>query len=552
MSAIRTSSTTPSETTCTNTGSKYDEQMGAATGMRQKQERRKENAETTVVLYMRVSTKKQADKGYSLEEQDKDLRDYCVRQCWEIGETFIDRGESARSIDRPEFQRLLTFCKSRRPDFVIVADLSRFARDMEGQAQAIAELRRWGVCVRSLREPNIDDSAVGRLAANMIGAFNQYYSDSLSERMQKASHASRQAGRWSRNAPLGYKNVKNPSPRLPNIMPDEAALFVSRAFEMMASGNHKTAEVLRIVTNEGLTTRKGKPVPMQTFVEILRNPVYIGMQRSKKYEETTPGLWPPIVDERTFRAVQMILSGKKPTSTPYARRQPQFPLRVTLLCYGCGKPLTGGNPKGRGGKKYPGYWCRTPGCRAVKSTSVVKVEAQFVELLKRLRANPDFVAKFMPVLEKAWRASGAERTAEITKMEADLQEQRELKKKLSMSVVKGIIDKPTFDELKQECIDQIEGIEEYLNVLGVQEMKSEFFWLLSRNLLLDISTAWMRGTVDQRQMFQKILFPNGLVYSQSKGILNTDKECLFSKLEEFMSDYLSLASPTGFEPVLPP
>ena len=133
-------------------------------------------------------------------------------------------------------------------------------------------------------------------------------------------------------------------------------------------------------------------------------------------------------------------------------------------------------------------------------------------------------------------------------MEADLQEQRELKKKLSMSVVKGIIDKATFDELKQECIDQIEGIEEYLNVLGVQEMKSEFFWLLSRNLLLDISTAWMRGTVDQRQMFQKILFPNGLMYSQTKGILNTDKECLFSKLEEFMSDYLSLASRRDLNP----
>lgn len=35
-----------------------------------------------------------------------------------------------------------------------------------------------------------------------------------------------------------------------------------------------------------------------------------------------------------------------------------------------------------------------------------------------------------------------------------------------------------------KCVDQIEGIEEYLDVLGVREMKSEFFWLLSRNVLL--------------------------------------------------------------------
>src|SRR5271169_1671344 len=68
----------------------------------------------TAVLYIRVSTRKQAEKGYSLEEQDRDLREYCGRQRWEIDHVFIEKGESARTDDRPEFQRMLEFCKKNR------------------------------------------------------------------------------------------------------------------------------------------------------------------------------------------------------------------------------------------------------------------------------------------------------------------------------------------------------------------------------------------------------------------------------------------------------
>jgi hypothetical protein len=57
---------------------------------------------------------------------------------------------------------------------------------------------------------------------------------------------------------------------------------------------------------------------------MLRNPVYIGMVQSKKWRDTRPGLHQPIVDERTFRNVQLILKGKKPVAAPYTRNQADF------------------------------------------------------------------------------------------------------------------------------------------------------------------------------------------------------------------------------------
>jgi DNA invertase Pin-like site-specific DNA recombinase len=60
-------------------------------------------------------------------------------------ETFIDK-QSGRSADRPQFQAMLAYCRTNRRKIscVIVADLSRLARNIADQATAIAELKKWG------------------------------------------------------------------------------------------------------------------------------------------------------------------------------------------------------------------------------------------------------------------------------------------------------------------------------------------------------------------------------------------------------------------------
>ena len=49
-------------------------------------------------------------------------------------EAFEDAGESASSSDRPEFQRLIQFCstKKNRIEFVVVLNLTRFSRNASG------------------------------------------------------------------------------------------------------------------------------------------------------------------------------------------------------------------------------------------------------------------------------------------------------------------------------------------------------------------------------------------------------------------------------------
>jgi len=341
---------------------------------------RKEKARTAAVIYIRVSTDEQRRNNNSLEYQEKACREFCRKKGWTVAEVFADEGVSAwLDVKRPAFLRMMKYVRETRNVNVVFLDFSRFGRKTLKGLNALEDLDKWGALYFAALRPDIDcTTAAGRKALRDELSDAENFSDLNSEKTRARMKARFDEGWYCRQAPIGYRNTGVRDRDEPNIVPDEAAPSVVKAFYLMATGNYTAAEVLRILNNEGFTTKKGNPVAMQTFAELLRNPVYIGLQRSKTYDETAKGRWRPIVDDETFYAVQMIITGKKPTTTPHARRRPDFPLRITLFCEGCGKPLTGGKAKGRNGKQFAYYWCRTKGCRKVKSLKVGDIDAQFV------------------------------------------------------------------------------------------------------------------------------------------------------------------------------
>src|SRR5882762_9432614 len=86
------------------------------------------------IIYLRVSSKEQAEKGgevegYSIPAQ----REACKRKVGSLRaaviEEFVERGESAKTADRPELKRLLDFIRERRVKYVIVHKVDRLARN---------------------------------------------------------------------------------------------------------------------------------------------------------------------------------------------------------------------------------------------------------------------------------------------------------------------------------------------------------------------------------------------------------------------------------------
>jgi hypothetical protein len=132
------------------------------------------------------------------------------------------------------------------------------------------------------------------------------------------------------------------------LIPDpERAPHIRRAFELMATGNFKKAEVLKIVTDDGLRTRHGKKLSAQTFEKTLRKFVYCGQITASCLDAPVKGLYEPLVSEDLFRAVQDVLDGRRLSIAPKRKHNPNFPLKWFVRCAVCGTPITGGAVTGK-------------------------------------------------------------------------------------------------------------------------------------------------------------------------------------------------------------
>ena len=90
------------------------------------------------VGYFRVSTKEQAVQNKSLPVHEGKFKGYRTSNNLPALCTFLDK-QSARTDKRPEFQRMLEYCQKHHKQIscVVVADLSRFARNVVDQGTSI-------------------------------------------------------------------------------------------------------------------------------------------------------------------------------------------------------------------------------------------------------------------------------------------------------------------------------------------------------------------------------------------------------------------------------
>jgi site-specific DNA recombinase len=503
----------------------------------------------TACLYLRVSTEEQAKDAYGLESQEKKCREFCQEKGWTIEELFRDAGFSAWSkVERPEFCRMMQSIRANRNVNLVFYDYSRFGRKTLPALKAFDELDGLGVFSIAATNPGIDcKTAAGRTARRDELSKAEDFSDQNSEKTSARMKAAFEEGRWCRPAPLGYESTRTKIKGQPNIVPLESeAELVRKSFELMSAGNDRPSDVLRKMTALGLRSKKGNKLTPHSFLKMLRNPVYIGLVQSAKWHGTSQGVHQPIVDERIFRNVQLILKGKKPIAAPYQRNRADFPLRRFLRCSECNMPLTGGPSKSASGKTYDYYRCYR--CRAVKSLPASKAAAEFVELLRRLRADAPFTAEFAKILKQEWSKRTGDSSAIVRKLSLELKEKRKLQGKL---VEKYLQDDaaivPHFKQLNGRFDEEIAELEAQIAEADMEKATFDQLWEFSKSLLVDIATAWERADVSQKQRVQNVLFPSGLKYHPEKGILNSDNDCLFNQLENFIGGKMFMVRPERFE-----
>jgi site-specific DNA recombinase len=487
------------------------------------------------VVYSRVSTREQSD---SLPVQQKKCEDFATSQHLKVICVFTDDGESARTADRPQLQALLTFCRTNRKTVrhVIVSDLSRLARNVADQGNLIAQFVAWQMRLRSVDEQSLDDTATGILGKNIIGAFSQFFSDSLSERTKFRMAEAVRAGRFVWVSPVGYVNAKNGSGSI--IRPDpKRAPLVRKGFELMATGSYGAEDVLRTVTALGLTTKKGAPVPRQTWHSMLRNPLYAGWVKSG--DLLTSGLHETVVPQRLFDDVQAVLAGKARSTLPRQVVHPDFPLKQFVRCAACGRGLTAGIVK----KKFPYLWCYTKGCRAVLARKD-ELDRHFVRLLAMCQPTIEYLNRLPEIASRQWKAREDHVRQDSRSLKIRLGEQKRLNSQAIKAKLTGELASEDFDAVKQSISEETQRIEAELSALDQERKTLEGLNQQVKLENVDFVTTWRTAGIQGKLELQKALFPAGLVWSHENGFLNSKNEGLMQSLRQMFQDFADASGST--------
>ena len=137
------------------------------------------------VIYARYSSENQREE--SIEGQLRECKEYADYNDIEVVGEYIDRALTAKTDNRPGFQRMIQDSGKKLFDLVLVWKLDRFARNRYDSAFYRYTLRKNGVKIISVKE-NISDGPEGIILESMIEGMAEYYSANLSQNVKRGFH----------------------------------------------------------------------------------------------------------------------------------------------------------------------------------------------------------------------------------------------------------------------------------------------------------------------------------------------------------------------------
>jgi DNA invertase Pin-like site-specific DNA recombinase len=459
------------------------------------------------VIYCRVSTKEQVEEGNSLSTQEKLCREYALKNAYDIAEVFIEQGESAKTANRPELQRLLSYCSDRKKQInaVIAYKLDRISRNTDDYSYIRILLKRYGIEIKFTSE-HFENSPAGRFMENIISNVSQFDNDVRTERCAGGMRDAVREGRYVWSAPYGYSNVKVAGKSTIGLNQD--APLLRRVFEEVAKNIQPSYHIWKEYSAKGLLTRGGKPISRSQFYRLLRNELFTGW--ISKFGERHKGAFEPLISEELFHQVQWVLDGRGKKTTCYIVNNPDFPLR-RFMTHPNGLKLTGAWSKGKK-RKYAYYRYFMPDSHFPKDT----LEELFIEFLNSFALDDEL---YIVLKEKVHEQLGKQTRNERKQAETikkHLSELETMQMDMYKKNYKGILS----DTMLKKQLERLEDEEMKLkrSLILFPEVNVDFDALvdLLREFLQSPGEVWRKAKFNLKIKLQGFEFPSGVLFDGRK------------------------------------
>ena len=481
-----------------------------------------------IAIYCRVSTEEQSENGYSIDEQERLLEEWCKKMGYVIYKCYSDRGISGKNIkDRPALKELLSDAKAGKFDMVISWKINRVSRKLEDVLKIVNILEKNNITFKSYSEPFETDTPAGRMQFQMMALIGEFERGTIAQNVKMGMIAKAKSGNWCGGRVLGYDLVPNNSP--------EEEKKGKNKLEI----NEKEAEIVRFIFNEyskgkgykaitnqinklGYKTKKGNNFSVGSIRDILTNPVYIGEIRynvrqnwsEKRRRNINPnpirvkGKHEAIIDRELWDKVQLILESKK--GKPSRIYDGEYPLTGILRCPKCGAGMVISrttNTLADGSKKRIAYYCcgnwKNKGTSVCNSNTirVDKANEYVFKKIEELVSNEAMIKAVVKNINKERKDKVKPAKRLLGDIDKELEKLDKRKRKIFEAYEDDILTKEEFQTRKDELNEKIRILEEekkpLLNTIS-EDVSEEIPYEFIKDILMNFSKI-LNSSVSREQ-----------------------------------------------------
>jgi site-specific DNA recombinase len=449
-------------------------------------------------IYTRVSTDEQAREGVSLQEQQERLKAYCRAMGWtQELIVFTDDGYSAKSLDRPQLNKLIDHVKTGTITRIMVTKLDRMSRRLLDLLSLIELFQEHNVSFISISESFDTNTPSGRLTLQVLGAVAEFERERIRERVFENMLHAAGTGKWLTQSPYGYDLIEKEL-----VINEQEAKVVREIYNFYLEKGMGFYSIAKSLNEEGIPSKNRVEWSIRSIKLILSNPAYKGTlvwnrvdsskkKRTLKDEEewvVMDQCLPVIIEPAIWGQAQKKLDQQQ--IAPRAKSSPHL-LGGLIRCGNCGSGMSIGW-SGSKNRRYRVYRCsanKNKGTCTSKQYRADNLEEWFkIGMLnlfssvdktfspklveQKIKQQKNEIEQKLQTAKQRYKRKVEAYTAGLIDLE-DLNEEKERLDKVLMESTKSQSDSSIIDikELEKNIQKKITNVVDAIETLPIEEAK---------------------------------------------------------------------------------
>ena len=511
---------------------------------------------SSVWSYTRVSTKEQFINNGSIETQVKRIKNFTKENGLNITDEFDAEYESSKKINTQiTLKELINKIKkthhSKRPKIILIWSPSRFGRAGAEHIQLFVSLRKdYNVYLYSVSTGHntFNERAENDFSTQLLYAQKENFNrqDTIIPGLINALNNGKKFG----TTPKGYDHY---GPRVSNpervqakqeIKINKEGLIFKEAFRKKIYESQTDKQIIDWLSSKGIR------MAYQSLSNMWRNEFYTGRICDALLEDVyVKGNWEPLISKNEFLKLQNIINGTSKIGVEKLSGKEETPLTPKyLICAECQNTMTSYR-----NKKKDIFYYKCKSCNKTANTNTTTksnsegVNDDFLKMINNFQLSNklrELFSEQVKIILTNEKNNAAEKRKHSTIEVNDLKEKIDF---IEYRFAINELSKEIFERQSQKLKDSILQKRKELEILPTKKSNLEKSIKYFTKIAENPCGFYESLDYNQKRVFQKLIFPDGLQYSlENRKYLTSNTGALFS-LTSSISDSYSIKTKKTYQ-----